>query len=220
MTNLGPWLAMPFLSKGTLRDRLDRGALPLAEALAVVTAVAKTVARAHEQGVAHRDLKPENVLFDDEGAPRVADLGLARHFRRDAPGGSDSVTVSRQGRWLGTAGYASPEQLRDFSGAGPPADVFALGAILYECLTGEPAFASPNFVTLVAQLSAASHAPLAAKVADAPPWLAAIVEKALEAEPARRFANARELAAALEARGAPSGLVARVRERLKRKGDA
>ncbi len=215
LSKLGPWLAMPFLPGGTLRDRLDRGPLPVEEAIATVLTISKTIAKAHEKGIAHRDVKPENVLFDEHDAPKVADLGLARHFRRDCPGGSDSVTVSREGRWLGTAGYASPEQLEDFSGAGPAADVFALGAVLYECLAGAPAFAAGNFVTLVAKLASATHEPLKGKVKDLPDWLHAVVEKALQLDPSRRYHDASELASALEARGARSGLVARVRDKIR-----
>src|SRR5205807_1951035 len=118
--------------------------LGIDETIALGRALASTLARAHERGVVHRDLKPENVLFArrapiaDIGRPLVADLGLAKQFLKDgAPDAAASASLSRSGDMRGTAGYASREQLGDAKSVGPPADVFSLGAILYECLAGE-----------------------------------------------------------------------------------
>jgi serine/threonine protein kinase len=209
VATVGPWLAMPFIPGGTLRDRIERGPFDVEGAVAVVLAVASAVGRAHARGVAHRDLKPENVLFDEAGEPLVADLGLARHFCRDLPGGSDSVTVSREGRVFGSAGYVAPEQLEDPKRAGPPADVFALGAVLYECLSGYPAFHADNIVALVAKLAAASHQPLRTLAPLVPADLASVVEKCLRADPAKRYRDAGELARALAPGGRRPGAVVR-----------
>src|SRR5205085_9317034 len=122
---------------GTLRDRLARGPLALGEATALVTKIARALGRAHERGLVHRDVKPENVLFDAAGEPLVADLGLAKHFRRDL---GMSASLSRTHETRGTPGYMAPEQVESAKDAGPPADVFALGAVLYECLGGIAAF--------------------------------------------------------------------------------
>src|SRR5205814_777632 len=100
--------------------------------------------RAHRLGLVHRDLKPENVLFGVDGEPLVADLGLAKHF--DA---ARSAALSETGQFRGTAGYMAPEQMRDSKGVGPPADVFALGAVLHECLAGTPAFRGATLLEVI-----------------------------------------------------------------------
>jgi serine/threonine-protein kinase len=128
-----PFLVMPLVTGGTLRDKLVRGPLGVAGTIALGDALAAALAVAHERGVVHRDLKPENVLFTEQGQPLVADFGMAKHF-----GPEQSAALSRSGVFRGTFGYAPPEQLKDAKSVGPGADVFALGAILYECLAGEP----------------------------------------------------------------------------------
>ncbi len=214
----GTWLAMPFLPRGTLRDRLERGPLPVEEAISVVKVIATAMARAHASGITHRDLKPENILFTEGDEPLIADLGLARPARDAIAEWSDSITVSREGRFMGTAGYAAPEQLDDARHAGPPADVFALGAVLYECVSGLPPFEAPNAIVLTARLAAATHQPLSAVAKDAPAWLVALVEKALAADPAQRYADAAALVAALDARteGSASGLARKALESVKK----
>ncbi|HZU98392.1 MAG TPA: serine/threonine-protein kinase, partial [Planctomycetota bacterium] len=129
-----PFLVMPFLAGGTLRDRLHRGPLSIEETVALGRKLAAAIGRAHALGIVHRDLKPENVLFTAKGEPLVADLGIAKHFRRDGVDGVASQSLSKTGMLRGTAGYMPAEQLRDSKEVKPPADVFALGAILYECL--------------------------------------------------------------------------------------
>jgi hypothetical protein len=108
-----PYLVMPLLTGGTLRARLTKGPLAATEAIALVRALAQALGRAHERGIVHRDLKPENVLFTGEGEPLVADLGLAKHFRRDVPGAERSQSLSASGLIAGTPGYMAPEQIDD-----------------------------------------------------------------------------------------------------------
>src|SRR5207248_3143035 len=134
------YIVMPLLAGGTLRDRLRSGALGIEESVDLVQKLAAAAGRAHARGIVHRDLKPDNVLFTAGGEPLVADLGLAKHFRHDSPGASRSVEVSRDGVIRGTAGYMAPELIRSPGSASPASDVYALGAILYECLAGRPAF--------------------------------------------------------------------------------
>src|SRR5581483_6062499 len=133
------------------------------------------------------------------GEPLIADLGLAKHAQGDAR--RSVVTLSRTGDLRGTAGYAPPEQVSDAKSVGPPADVFALGAVLYEMLAGEPPFAAPSVVELLAQVEEGEHVPLAERCPRVPAWLALIVERCLETASERRFADGAALAAALTARG-------------------
>jgi len=198
----GPFIVMPFLEGGTLRARLMRGPLPVAEACALVRSLALALGEAHERGIVHRDLKPENVLFTrrgdedgDWGRALVADLGLAKHFDHQGA----SISLSIEGTMRGTAGYMPPEQARDAKNAGPPADVFALGAILYECLSGTPPFHGSSLTEVLVRVEEGRYEPLARLCPGAPRWLVALVERCLARDPLRRFADGAELAAALAA---------------------
>ena len=190
-----PYLVMPLLEGGTLRERLAAGPLGVDETLSLGRALAAALGRAHEKGIVHRDLKPENILFTADGRPLVADLGLAKHFDRDTPGASGSVSLSRPGELRGTAGYMAPEQIADAKSAGPAADVFALGVILHECLAGVPAFPGENMLDVLRNIETGKVSRLARK--DVPDWLVAAIERALARDPARRFRDGSELHRAL-----------------------
>src|SRR5579883_2736037 len=123
----GPYIVMPLLPGGTLRDRLRTGPLGVEASIDLATQLGLALGRAHAQGIVHRDMKPENVLFDGRGRPFVADLGLAKHFTDETPGASRSLSLSHAGSFRGTAGYMAPEQAADAKSVGPAADVFALG---------------------------------------------------------------------------------------------
>ena len=195
-----PFIVMPLVPGGTLRARLGPGrALGIEETVALGIRLARSLGRAHERGIIHRDLKPENILFDARGEPLVADLGLAKHFRPEgAPGGSVSLSRSRELR--GTPGYMAPEQMGDAKHAGPAADVFSLGVILYECLAGRrPWEGSP--IQVVERTVTSAAEPLARP--DAPAWLVHVIEKAIARDPGRRFPDAGALAHALAARKGP-----------------
>jgi tetratricopeptide (TPR) repeat protein len=124
-----PYMVLDLVEGESLADRLKRGPLPLDEALRCAEGMASALAAAHAQGTLHRDVKPSNVMLDEGGEPRLTDFGLAR--LEDASG------LTRTGALLGTPAYAAPEQIDDASRAGPPADVYGLGATLYEMLSGE-----------------------------------------------------------------------------------
>ncbi len=207
----GPYIVMPLVTGGTLRDRLVRGALGEADAVAVGGALARALGKAHAAGIVHRDLKPENVLFTDDGRALLADLGIAKHFSRDAPGASHSVSLSRSGTFRGTAGYMAPEQMKDAKSVGPAADQFALGAIVYECLAGEPAYSGESLVTVMRKLAAGEREPLATRCPGLSPALVAAVERALALDPSRRFPDALAFASALDtaAAGGPGATGAR-----------
>ncbi len=197
----GPYLVMPFLAGGTLRERLRSGALPIDEAVRMTAAIAAAIGRAHQAGVVHRDLKPENVLFTVAGRPLVADLGLAKHFSETVPGASRSVSLSRSGMFAGTVGYMAPEQMSDAKSAGPPADVFALGAILFECLAGRPAFVADSALEVARRAARGEHPSLRRLRPDLSKGLIDLVGRALAVDPTMRpphgmaFFEALELAA-------------------------
>jgi WD40 repeat protein/tRNA A-37 threonylcarbamoyl transferase component Bud32 len=194
----GPFIVMPFLAGGTLRDRLERGPLTVAATIDLARALARALGHAHDKGIVHRDLKPENVIFDAEGRPLVADLGLAKHYDPEVSGASRSISLSNAGEFLGTAGYMPLEQARDARQATPTADVFALGAILYECLAGEPAYAGENVVEVLGKLEVGTLEPLARLRPDAPRWFTNIIETALSRDPKYRFVDGEAFLGALD----------------------
>jgi formylglycine-generating enzyme required for sulfatase activity len=184
-----PFFSLEFCDGGTLTDQLKKQRPTPREAAALIETLARAMHYAHLRGVVHRDLKPGNVLL--AGAERVAkitDFGLAKRIDAEAR------EVSQSGAIMGTASYMAPEQaagkVRD---TGPAADVYALGALLYECLTGQPPFEGPQQVVLVSVLNDEPVPPsrLGAKV---PADLETICLKCLSKEPARRYASAEELA--------------------------
>jgi hypothetical protein len=176
-----PFLSLELVPGGSLAGRLEGGALAPAEAARVVEAVARGVQAANDRGILHRDLKPANVLFDERGEPKVADFGLAKL-------GETELTAS--GAVMGTPAYMAPEQARgNTKQVGPATDVWAVGAVLYECLTGRPPFrgqSSPDTLRLVCD----ADPPAVRKVNPAAPRdLETITLKCLEKDPGRRYAS-------------------------------
>jgi eukaryotic-like serine/threonine-protein kinase len=144
-----PVLVMELVRGETLADRLRRGALPLKDALSIGRQVAEALASAHERGVLHRDLKPANISLTPEGRIKLLDFGLARALEQDAPDLHSQVSTatsppSDAGRVLGTAPYMSPEQARGQE-VDRRADIWSLGCVLYELLTGKRAFPGATF---------------------------------------------------------------------------
>src|SRR6201988_2531893 len=140
------YLVMELVSGATLADRVKRdGAVPIEEALAIAKQIAEALEAAHEKGIIHRDLKPANVKLTPEGKVKVLDFGLAKAFAGNTStedmGNSPtlSMAATMQGVILGTAAYMSPEQAKGKS-VGKRTDIWAFGAVLYELLTGKPAF--------------------------------------------------------------------------------
>ena len=189
------WLLMPLVPGGTLRDRLARGPLGVSETISLGLELARALGAAHARGIVHRDLKPENILFTAAGRPLVADLGLAKHFDRGAPGASQSVSLSRHGVARGTAGYMAPEQLEDAASVGPPADVFSLGVVLYECLAGRPAFEGDSALEVLSSMTSGVRKAIGRP--EVPAWLEKTILRALATERSERFPDGASFARAL-----------------------
>ena len=185
-----PWLAMELIEGETLAQRLRDAAWPRAERLRCFVSLAEAVGAAHAAGIVHRDVKPANVLIDRDGAARVVDFGLAL-----LQSGVDPTRVTRAGGAVGTLAYASPEQLRggDVDARG---DVWSLGVMLHELLTGRPPFPEgSDFATLVNAIVRRPPPRPSRAARDVAPELDAIVLKALERDRARRYGDAAALAA-------------------------
>ncbi|MGE0707767.1 MAG: protein kinase [Planctomycetota bacterium] len=194
----GPYLVMPLLTGGDLARRLRHGPLPLAAGIELARSLARALAAVHALGMVHRDLKPENVLFDGGGRPLLSDLGLAKHYT------GPEAALSRTGELRGTAGYLPPEQFRDAKRVGPASDVFAWGAVLYEALSGRPAFDAVSPLQRVVQAENGEVAPLRSLRPEVPEWLAAVIHRALAPRVADRYPDGEALHVALRA-GAASG---------------
>src|SRR5262249_3052224 len=129
------FITMAYLEGGSLADRIERGPLPVREAATLVRTLAEALEEAHRRGIVHRDLKPANVLHNARGQPVVTDFGLARRLTP-----LSAETLSAQGV-VGTPAYMAPEQVNgDTAAIGPATDVYALGVVLYEVLTGTRPF--------------------------------------------------------------------------------
>jgi dipeptidyl aminopeptidase/acylaminoacyl peptidase/tRNA A-37 threonylcarbamoyl transferase component Bud32 len=199
------YAAMELLRGETLRERLEEGALPQRKALEYGLQVAHGLAAAHEKGIVHRDLKPENVFVTPEGRLKILDFGLAKVSAvQSDETRSPTVAATEPGTVMGTVGYMSPEQVR-----GRPADhrsdIFSLGAILYEMLSGERAFRGESAAETMAAIAQKDPPQLAETARRFPPSIERILRHCLEKRPEERFDTAHDLAFALEtAMGAPS----------------
>jgi serine/threonine-protein kinase len=183
-----PFFTMELVEGGSLAQRLAGTPQPVAAAVAMVKSLAEAVEVAHRGGIIHRDLKPANVLVSSDGTPKISDFGLARKV-----GNAASLTAS--GTVLGTPSYMAPEQVKGSPDAiGPAVDVYALGAILYETLTGRPPFRSES--ALATQMQVLAQEPVRPSQLNGrvPRDLETICLKCLQKEPSWRYASAVALA--------------------------
>jgi eukaryotic-like serine/threonine-protein kinase len=188
----------PLIEEGSLRARLRHGPLPPAEAIQIACEVADALAYAHEQGVVHRDIKPENILLES-GHAVVADFGIARAISAAVTvAGSPVARLTEVGLALGTPAYMSPEQASGERTIDGRADIYALGAVLYEMLSGQPPFSGATMQAVVAAMLTREPAPLPAGHTVSPA-IGKVIARALEKSPADRYPTASALAQALRA---------------------
>ena len=186
-----PFLVMELVEGGTLRELLvERGPMPPHAVAAVLRPVLGGLAVAHHEGLVHRDVKPENVLISDDGEVKIADFGLVRAIA-EAKITSTSVI-------LGTAAYLSPEQVST-GDAGPASDVYAVGILTYELLTGTTPFTGDTALTVAYQRMDQDVAPPSTVIGGVPKQFDDLVLRATARNPAERYTDAEDMAAELEA---------------------
>jgi serine/threonine-protein kinase len=199
------YLAMEYLPGGSLADRLQRGALSVGEAVRIAIDLCEALTYAHDKGVVHCDIKPANVLFDEDGEVRLADFGIA-HVSEQM---MTRQLFTATGAAMGTVRYMAPEQL-DGVRDDPRLDIYAVGAMLYEMLSGRPYLDFEDETTPAAQMRNVQRIqsepprPLRAVKRRVPVWLAQVVERALRKAPEDRFATAEKLGRALLRKSATS----------------
>ena len=194
-----PFIAMELLEGEDLAKRLTRGGLSVEDGLSCVRRAAEALAFAHSRAVVHRDIKPSNLFLvdNDPNRVKVVDFGIARLAQR-------SVALTRTGALLGTVGYMAPEQIMGSRDVDERVDVFALGCVLFECLTGRPAFVAEHIVAMFAKVMAADPPRVTELRPDLGHRIDQLVAKMLAKEPEQRFADAAAVVAALSSLAQPA----------------
>lgn len=198
-----PFHATRWLEGETLSSRLERGPLSIEETLALLTGLAAGLATLHDAGIVHRDIQPSNIFLEDgkTDAPVILDLGVSRDVDL-----GEALTTS--GALLGTVGYMAPEQLGGGNFEWSRVDVFGLGCVVYECLTGQQPFGGVHAIAVLTRLLLEEPAPLGTLRPETPPALASLIEHMLAKDPGLRPADARAVAlelASLELQGPAPG---------------
>ncbi|HRP07265.1 MAG TPA: protein kinase [Gemmatimonadales bacterium] len=201
------WFTMPFVEGESLRSRLARERqLPVDEAVRIAREVAQALQYAHDHGVIHRDIKPDNILLTGDGNTLVADFGIARGF-----GDGNATPLTRTGMSLGTPAYMSPEQASGDRDVDARSDVYAIGAVLYEMLAGEPPFTGPTPEAIIAKRFTTTSAPIRTTRSTVSVELDQAITRSLALVPGDRFATAAEFASAIGGVNDGTGVAARPR---------
>jgi serine/threonine protein kinase len=185
-----PYIVFEYVEGETLKDRIRRyGRLPVGEAVAYAIEIARALGAAHEHQIVHRDVKPQNVLIDEEGTAKVTDFGIARSLTEEG--------LTADGRVLGTTDYVSPEQALG-QDVGPQSDLYSLGVVLFEMLTGDVPFHGENQVAVAMKHVREELPDVLLRRPEASSALAAIVDRATAKDVGRRYVSDRDLIADLE----------------------
>jgi len=195
------YLVMELLEGESLERRLEKGPLPLAQALQCGIEIAEALEKAHKNGIVHRDLKPGNVMLTKSGA-KLLDFGLAKPVQGFAAMASGSVAtmsrpLTREGKIVGTFQYMAPEQVQG-QDADARTDIFALGAVLYEMLTGKRAFAGKSQISVMSAILEKEPEPVSAVLPLTPPALDHLIQRAMAKDPEERWHSAADLKAELK----------------------
>jgi serine/threonine protein kinase/Tfp pilus assembly protein PilF len=198
-----PYIVMELVKGETLNDLMHRGVLTLSRATEIIEQVAEALAEAHRHGIIHRDVKPSNVAISERGEVKVLDFGLAKQINLSAVSGTDPEgqtllnAQTQEGIIIGTPMYLSPEQAlgADVDARG---DLFSLGAVLYECIAGRPAFQGASRVEICASVIREDPPPPSRFNSDIPEQLDRIVLKALAKKPEARYQTADDMIAGLQ----------------------
>src|SRR5262249_15988915 len=184
-----PYLVLEFVDGPSLKDQLGGTPWPAQRAAALVETLGQAIHSAHQRGVIHRDLKPANILLTSDGTPKIADFSLAKRLEV-GPEVPAAANLTQSDAIVGTPSYMAPEQASSESRhIGPRADVYALGAILYEALTGRPPFQGANVLDTLEQVRNQDPIPPSRFQPRLPRDLETICLKCLEKEPHKRYAE-------------------------------
>jgi Tol biopolymer transport system component len=191
------YAATELLEGATLRDQLAAGPLPPRKVIDLGVQIARGLAAAHDRGIVHRDLKPENLFLVSDGQIKILDFGLARQLSPAAgSGAAETMQATDPGKVMGTVGYMAPEQVRGLP-VDARADLFSLGAVLYEMATGRRAFDRPTAADTISAILREDPPEASGAVASVSPALDRILRHCLEKDPTERFQTARDVAFAL-----------------------
>jgi eukaryotic-like serine/threonine-protein kinase len=205
---MGTYLGMPYLVSEllegkTLTETARRGPLPLRKVIDYAVQIARGLGAAHEKGIIHRDLKPDNLFVTKDGRVKILDFGLAKLMQPKESIASVAATITLPGMALGTVGYMAPEQVRGLN-TDQRADIFALGAILYELVTGTQSFQRPTSADTMSAILNEELPAISPRSPETPAALERVIRRCLEKDPAQRFQSASDLAFALEALSDPT----------------
>jgi eukaryotic-like serine/threonine-protein kinase len=192
------YIATEYIDGETLRERMNRGKLPLSEALDIAVQCASALAAAHEEGIVHRDIKPENIMIRRDGLVKVLDFGLAKLLEKKQPAAiSHDAPTERHlktapGMIMGTVRYMSPEQARGHS-TDARTDIWSLGVVIYEMLAGEPPFKGDTSADLIAEIVKTHPLPISLFVPETSDSIDKLVAKTIEKNPDERYQTAKDV---------------------------